>query len=338
MDRVAANILTQWGTEVTPGTAVAANRFVTAVDVMIDMDIENRPRRSRGSNVETSSIRGKKLAKGSYDGILCYNSLPLILNGLLPVAASQQIGAIEAYRYRYQPPSKQQHASRKTYTWSVGDDVAREIFAYGQIAGMQCELTQDDSKVTGPVFARFPTLSETAQPAITSEILERAVERDDINIYLSTDLATLWDADSQLLDTDQEMLSIGEKWTPRHVHNRALSSFKKAVGKPYTLDFSYTTEHESVSRAFLASLIASNVEVFMGIECQGLLLGNNGGTDVFELIRYTMAGKLTSPESQRDDEGGNGGVFGKKYNFKGLHSPTLGTAYEIEVINSIAAY
>src|SRR2546428_505357 len=96
-------ITSQIGVESTPGTPVAANRFLPTVSFMPKLKRETKQFRAQGDKYQTSSVKHKQHAEGTYDGILDYNSFIYILNGLtVPVSTPAAItGSTTGKKWAY---------------------------------------------------------------------------------------------------------------------------------------------------------------------------------------------------------------------------------------------
>jgi len=155
----------QIGVEVTPGTAVPANRYLPTLNFNPRREIETKNFRGRGSKITTSKSQGKKMAKGDYDGVMDYNSIVYALAGLFPFTVAP-IGASGGHQWIFTPGVRTSDVARKTYTTELGDSVAGEKYAYTQLTSFGFEATQDDFTVKGNLIARYPTdgITLTASP------------------------------------------------------------------------------------------------------------------------------------------------------------------------------
>lgn len=156
--RPSVDIVSLFGREITPGTAVPANRLLPTVSFNPKLKRETKQFRAQGKKYNTSSVRHKQHADGNFDGILDYNSFPYILNGLVsPIAVPSAIsGSTTGKLWYYQPKSRYQD-NPHTYTFEVGDETAVDRYAYGQLSSLTAALGQDDMKISGNLFARTMT-------------------------------------------------------------------------------------------------------------------------------------------------------------------------------------
>lgn len=335
MGRPSVTIVSQLGVETTPGTAVAANRFVPTISWMPKLKVENKEFRAQGNKYNTTSVQHKKSAGGTYEGVLDYNSVIYVLNGLtvpvtVPVAVA---GSTTAKKWAYRPLSRQLD-NPKTYSVEVGDAIAVDQYAYGQLTSLTTSWGQDDLKISGAMIARtmVPNQTQTASP---TAIAERPVERGQVDVFVDTAFGSI--GTTQVTDPFEEEFALGEKFKPKFVHNSQFQSFKEAIEIAPSLVFSFIEEHNAQGRSRLAGLINNGTQMqYLRIKCQGIDLSTAQDNSVRELIQWDVAGKFTEPEEIKDVL--NGGVYGYKYNFVALDDPTgMGRPWQVDVINTLTA-
>lgn len=331
MGRPNVDIVSQIGLETTSGTAVPATRFLPTISFMPKLKRETKQFKAQGSKYSTSSVVHKKSGEGTYEGVLDYNSLIYIMNGLVvPVTTPAAIvGSTTGKLWAFLPLSRALD-NPKTYTIEKGDNVAVDTYAYGQLTSLNVSLTQDDAKVSGGLIARtmVPNGTQTATP---TEIAERPVERGQIDVFLDTSYAGI--GTTQITDAFEEEIQLGEKFKPKFVHNSTYQSFKDTIEVAPSLVYSFIQEHNSQSRAQLAALISADAWAWLRVRCKGLDLSTAVDGSVTELVQFDLAGKFTEPEEIPDVA--NGGVYGYKYHFVALHDSAMGRAWRVSVQNTL---
>lgn len=324
MIRPNVTITTQLGVEVTPGTGVAANRIIRALNFMPRLRRDVKPFRPRGKKFSTLTTIGKEWGEGSYDGKGCYNALLYVLAGFLPIPTPTAVGASAAKRWTFQPSSSQEDSTRKTYTFEVGSNVAVDKFTFGQLASCQLNLTQDDVDVTGNLFARKPTYNQV-QTASPTEIAARPIQRGQIDVFLDTVFANI--GTTKITEVAQEQISVGDKYKPFWAHNTASNSFRDVVEVAPPCQFSFLTPHNSQSRGYFDEL-AANALHYLRIQAIGDQISLDGVTPVFESLKWDIAGNFVEPEENDEQD-----AFAKRFVFEAIDDPTLGGAFKVEVVN-----
>lgn len=305
MDRGAVNFVSQIGVESTPGTSVAANRFLPTLSWMLKRDRGTKKFRARGSKVDTSHLLHKQMARGSAEGVLDYNSIIYVLDGLFNAATAAQIGGLTAYTREYTPGVRSADSTPKTYTVERGDAVACEDYAFTQLVNLNIEAGQDDFTIKADAISRAPADNQVLSGSITS-IAERPVERNDIDVYIDDSFATI--GTTKITQATEESLSLGEKFKEFFVHNSVTPEFADLVEIPYEPTFSFSTIHNIQSRTLIASL-TSNPYKWVRWKAIGASLGTFT-TERFETIQFDMCVKFDNPEVIDDEDG----PLGYKYN------------------------
>ncbi len=327
--RAAAGLVNQIGAEVTPGTAVAGNRYTPTLNWNLKRSIETKSFRGRGSLVNTAKVPHKRMANGSVDGVLDYNSIIYLLSGIFNNPAPTQIGSLTAYQRLYTSGLRVADTNRKTYTVEIGDDVAAERYDYCQLLGLNIDAKQDDFGVKSDAIARYPVDGQvlTANP---TDVTESPVQRSDINLYLDDSFADL--GTTQVTEAQAETISLGSKFKEVFFHNRTAGEFADVVGIPYEAKFSFETAYNAQARTLMGELALNPMKWFRW-EALGRVLGTNSGVDIHELIQIDMAVQFDSPEPLDN----NGDLYAYRFNTEMMpDSPGLASFMKVKVINSIA--
>lgn len=331
MLRGGVGVVSQFVMESTPGAGGAANRYMESLNFEMKRTLDPKNFRGSGSRVNTVKVQHKKMATGSYSGVLDYNSFPYICEGLFnSKTAGDQIGSLQAYKREYMAGVRTPDNLRKTFAVEIGDSTACEDYAFVQMLSFGLEASQDDFTVSGDVIARYPDDNQVLASSGVTVIPPRPVERDDVNLYMDTSFANL--GTTQVTEAQAEMLDIPNKYKEAFFHNRSNPSFADVLEIPYEPKFGFESAHNAQSRSLIASL-KNNPEKWFRWEALGALLGDNAGTDVFEMIRIDMMVRFDDPEELRAEDT----PYAYKYNAEMMpDNAGLTTHMKITTINSIA--
>lgn len=328
MDRGAVNFVSQIGVESVPGTAVAANRFLPTLSWMLSREREIKKFRARGAKVDTSHVPHKQMSRGSVEGVLDYNSCIYLFDGLFNAATPVQIGALAAYTREWTPGVRTADSTPKTFTVERGDSVACEDYAHTQLTNFTLEAGQDDFTVKSDAIARYPADNQVLSGGVTS-IAERPVERNDINVYIDDDFASL--GTTQITQALDESITLTDKFKEFFVHNRTAPEFADIVETPYAPTGHFSTVHNAQSRTLVAA-ISANPFKWVRWQAIGASLGTSG-SERFETIQFDMCVKFDTPEVIDDEDG----PLGYKYNFTMMPDMAgLGSFMKITSICSLA--
>src|SRR5258708_7299468 len=157
MGRPSVTIISRLGVETVPGTAAPANRFLPTITLDPKLKRETKQFRAQGGKYQTASVRHKQFGLGNFNGILDYNSIIYILNGLtVPVTSPTSVAASTAKEWAFLPSSRQLD-NPKTFTIEKGDAVAADLWTYCQLSSLTVDWGQDDLKLSGNLFAQTMT-------------------------------------------------------------------------------------------------------------------------------------------------------------------------------------
>jgi hypothetical protein len=189
--------------------------------------------------------------------------------------------------------------------------------------------SQDGFTVKSDAISRYPT-DNTTLTATPTEIAERPVERNDVDVYIDTSYANL--GSTKLTEALAENFDCGTKFKEVFVHNSAAAEFYDVIEIPYEAKYSFETVHNAQSRTLVAA-ITTNPTKWIRWAAVGNLLGNVSSVDYYEKIWIDMAFKFDAPEPMENE----GEVYG--YKFNGTTYPDsagLGSHMRITVTNGIA--
>ena len=285
MNRGGVNRVTQIGVETTSGTAVAANRFTPTLSWNLQRMRDTKKNRAQGSKTPSNHVIHKKMANGSVEGILDYNSIIYLLDSLFNAASANL--ASGAYTRTYTPGVRSADGTGKTYTVEDGDSTACEDFPYVKVTSLEIGATQDDFTVSGNLISRYPVDNQSLASSPTV-IPELPVERNDINLYIDDSFAAL--GGTQITEALEEQLTIPDKFIEFFVHNRTAGEFHDIVERDYEPTFSFSTVHNSQSRSLIAAIDA-NPNKWLRWEAIGPTVGSTTA-----MIRIDMCVKFDTPE------------------------------------------
>lgn len=328
MSRGSVGIVSQIGVETTPGVAVAANRLLPSLSLMPKPTFKTQKYRAQGARTTTVVTQAEHMGEGELTGVLDYNSIIWLFNGIFPFAAGTQIGALQAYTRQWNAGVFTSDMARKTFTIEKGDAESADRYASAQIKSIGLEATQDQFNVKGSMFALYPEL-DIVLTAAPTKIPERPVQRDHINLYIDSTYAAI--GTTQVTQARRESLDIGEKFKPAWYHNRSIPSFTDIVETPYEASLTWATGHNAQSRAVHAG-IKQNPKKYLRWEAIGNLLGTNGATPVYEKIWLDMAVRFEkATELENDDD-----IYGYEYQCALNDDAAEGTHLIVTVVNGLA--
>lgn len=162
--------LLQMGTEITPGTKVAATKIIGSFGITPTIKAEVKKYTAQGQIVPTAYVLGKDYTEGKIDGFPAYNEIDLLLASVINKVADGH------YILKADTPSDPQ-----TYSIEKGPaGDSGELFQYGVIAGLSLKGNREEVTLSGDMFG-----NKTLRGAITDSLTRVdpiPVSPDDVTI------------------------------------------------------------------------------------------------------------------------------------------------------------
>src|SRR5215207_3204432 len=119
-ERTSITPVTQVGVEVTPGTAVAANRSLPSVMLEVGLEGGLTEQRGNGYKFPVNYIPGKEHTTGKVSGQPTYDELLYLATTCVNYLAGVVQGATTAYKWTLTPSSTAEDTALKTLTVEMG--------------------------------------------------------------------------------------------------------------------------------------------------------------------------------------------------------------------------
>jgi hypothetical protein len=326
MARSAVNIVTQIGVETTKGTAAAAGRLLPSLSVNFNPRLGTKFHRSNGRRVPTTGVMNKNSSEGGYEGPLSYSEVVYPLAGYFGAASITQIGTTGAYTWVFQPASRGEDANAKAFTVERGDATAAQRVTYAVFNSFNYELTREECRLSGSLFARKVENGVTLTAAPT-EVEKRPVSANDFDVFLDTTFAGI--GATKLTDVYRVAFEGPEKFGEKWVLNTSESSWKEGVDLPYEPKLVIEAEYNAQMRALYDALTADSLPVrYVRVKA----VGDNLGTAADETFQHDLAVKLEAAEELGDIEG----TYGYRFTLRVVDDAAMGRAQELRVVNKLS--
>lgn len=323
MSRNSVDRVVQIGVETTKGTAVAANKLLSATSFDLNVEIESKEVESQGIKYATDVMVHKVFGKGSFEGPLSYTEFLYQLAMLYGTGTKTTPGGATNARQWAITPNARGADDYKTFTIEEGDAQAANVMSYVAATDLDIDFGEPEIKVKGNILGKTPVSgSLTASPTAITKSLVTARHLD---VYVSTSLATLFQSGNKVTDALKESFKIGKVRKERFVHNTDYQSFKELVDLRPEIDFMFSSEHNAQSRALYDACVTSAFR-YVGLKATGPLIESGQNF----LIELTMATKIV-PEKREDIDG----VYAYGYKCKPVYDETLGTSHKWRIVNGI---
>lgn len=316
----------QIGVEVTPGTAVPADKKLLSAAINLTGAGDVNVIRGSGAKFPAIASLGKDFAEGDLEGAPTYTELAYFLAGLLgdPVITTP-IGATDARLWTW-PINVTAPQDGKSFTVEQGSGVAAERTTGAVITGLGIEYTRDELSLSGDVLARaFETgATITATP---DEIPLVPMLPKEVDVFLDATVGAI--GTTKLLRALSASWNIGDRFGALWPLNSALTSYAATFETEPSSEVGLTLEADTVGMGLYAVLRAGTSR-FLRIQAQS---GQEIEAGYPYRLRFDAAVKVTDVPDFSDEDGiyAVGWQFGL---FSGFGADTAG---EISLQTSLTA-
>lgn len=313
----------QIGVEVTPGTAVAANKLLQSISIQPGIKANIKKFRPMGRKFASLAMPGKEWVEAKVTGMPTYDELPYVLASLVKAVTPVAEGTL-GKKWTFSPTSTGPDTV-KTYTVEQGSSVRAHKFAYGLMTGTTFNFTRDEISLDGSMLGRALddgitlTATPTAIPAIP-------VLGNEVSVYLADTYAGLTGATAGVPMSASWGLT--ERFSPFWALNAAYTSFVEPVESEPKLECKLKLPADAAGMALLATM-RTGATKFLRIEAVGAEI------EATKNYRFTIdtAVKVMNVSEFSDEDG----VFAIEWTFEAVDDPTWGKATELVVVNTLAS-
>ncbi len=323
-ERTSITQVVQVGIETTPGTAVAANRFLPSM--MIDVGIEGglTEQRGSGNKFPVNYITGKENSVGKLSGNPTYDEILYYLVSCINYAAGVQNGATTAYTWTLSPASTAEDTAIKTLTVEMGSAVRAHKFARGQINELVLSGSRDSIDLSGNLIGQLftdgitLTASPTAVPQIPIVPKHVDVFMDDTSAGLGTTKLT------RLLNWE---VGVRNRFAPLWVVDSSQTSYTTSIET--AIDASVKLKMMADAQGMgLLTAARSVTKKFIRIVATS---DQNAGVGFPYKLQWDVCAEVkTFPNSIADQDG----VYAIEWEMGLVHDTTWGKAMSIALTNT----
>lgn len=324
MGRGTVNRQVQVGVEVTPGSAVSANKVLPSMSMVITPLTRTREIRSQGFKPATDVQSLGGLSRIALSGPLNYTEIVYILNMIVTGVISTPAGGTASRQHLF-APTAQGTDGYKALTVQEGDSTAATQAAGVFLANWGFSAADGGVDITGELRGRYPTsVSLTGSPTSVAQL---PVNPREIDIYIDPTFGAL--GTTKVTDGLSLNYNINDKQKEKFVLNTTFTSFSESIEVVPTQTFSFITEHNAQSRAIFAGIASGNPVQYMRMKATGPVIE----AAITYLFQFDVPVKITATEQVDQD-----GVWGYRYDCLPKYDSAFGNKmWEIKVINTIAA-
>lgn len=322
-ERTSVTQVCQFGTEVTKGTSVAANRLLSSVALNFGVQASFTEVRASGNKFPTLEVLGKEWASIKAPAQpTTYDEITWFLSSLMGFAAPVVQGATTAYLWTHNLSSTAEDTV-KSFTIEQGSSYRAHKASHCQAMGMSISGDRDKIDMSAEFIAQAISdgITLTASPTSPPQI---PILAKDATIYLDTTSAGL--GTTKLSRVLSWSLDLKNKVGPLWIVDKASTSFVTVVELPVDATFKVLVEADANGMTHLANMRAGSRR-FIRLDVTSDTLA---GTAFPYYAKFDICGEVAEQPSEFSDMDG---VYAIEYTYKMVHDATWGKAIVATVMN-----
>lgn len=319
------NQVCQIGVEATAGTAVAANKRLSALSLLPNVKANVQRFRPQGYKYPTVTALGKEWTEAPLSGVPTYTEIVYPLSSVLGTAViDTPVGGTASRTWTFTPSTTVDDAP-KTFTIEMGSAVRAHRITYGIVDNFILNFDRDDTSLSGSVLGRRIEDGITLTPTPTEVALVPAIGAQ-FSVYMDSTSGGL--GTTKLLRVLNGSFKIQNRFGPLWVVDAAQASWVTHLELEPTLEFEMTVEADAAGMGLLSNMRAGDTRFFR-IAAAGPIIE---GALSYQII-IDFAGKVGEINDFSDEEG----VYAIKYVIAGVHDGTWGKSMQVIVQNNLTA-
>ena len=286
----------QIGVEVTPGTAVPADKKLLSASINLGGAGDVNVIRGSGSKFPAIASLGKDFAEGDIEGAPTYTELAYFLAGLLGTPTiTTPVGATDARLWTW-PIHVSAVQEGKTFTVEQGSAVQAERSVGLAVTGLGIDYSRDELSLSGDVLGQAFQTGHTLTGSPTELALVPILPKE-IDVYLDTTIGAL--GTTKLLRALTASWNIGDRFGALWPLNSALPSYATTFETEPSSEINLTLEADAVGMG-LYSVLRTGVSRFLRIQA---LSGTEIEAGFPYRLRFDGAVKVTDVPDMSDEDG-----------------------------------
>src|SRR5436190_6614364 len=325
VERTSITQVVQLGSETTPGTSVAANKFLPSIMINTGLAGKFTEQRGSGNKFVINQIPGKEWAVGKLTGNPTYDEITYILSSIIAKVTPATVASTG--RTWTMATSSTSEDTVATYTIEQGSAARAQKFTFGQFTAFTLSGTREAvthaGDLTGKGFTDGITLtaSPTAIPQIP--ILPKHVDiyMDDTSVGLGTTKMT------RALSWE---IKLGNRFGPLWVVDSAQTSFVASIEQPIDATFKAKFEADAQGMGLLTTARAG-AKKFVRVKATS---DQTVGAATFYSLQWDMCCEVMAFPKSIDDQDG---VYAVEWEMGMIHDATWGKAQNVVLTNTLTA-
>ena len=324
-ERTSITQVLQLGLETTPGTSVAASKFLPSVMVNTGLDGNFTEQRGSGNKFPINYIPGKEWAVGSLSGNPTYDELAYLLSAILVKVTPTTVGTTG--RSWVMAPSSTAEDVVATYTVEQGSAIRAQKFTFGQFTALSLSGTREEISMSGDVIGKGFTDGITLTAAPTS-IPQIPLLPKHTEIWMDDTVGAI--GTTKMTRALSWEISLSNRFTPLWVVDSAQTSYVASMEQ--AIDAGFTAKFEAdVQGMGLLTTARSGAKKFVRVKVTS---DQNAGTAIPYSLQWDMCCQVKGFPNAIDDQDG---VYAVEWEMGMVHDSTWGKAQSVTLVNTTNA-
>jgi hypothetical protein len=324
-ERTTITQVLQLGLETTPGTSVAAGKFLPSVMINTGLDGNFTEQRGSGNKFPINYIPGKEWAVGSLSGNPTYDELTYMLASILNKVTPSVVGTTG--QSWVMTPSSTVEDTVATYTVEQGSAVRAQKFTFGQFTSLTLSGTRDSITMSGDIMGKGFTdsITLTAAPTAVGQI---PLLPKHVDIYMDDTSAGL--GGTKMTRALSWELKVANRFAPLWVVDSAQTSYVASLEQP--IDAGFTAKFEADAQGMgLLTTARAGAKKFVRLKVTSDQLA---GTAIPYSLSWDMCCEVKGFPNSIDDQDG---VYAVEWEMGMVHDSTWGKAQSVTLVNKTSA-
>lgn len=325
-ERTTITQVVQLGVETTPGTAVAANKFLPSIMVQSGLDGAFTEQRGSGNKFAINQIPGKEWASGAISGNPTYDELTYLLASILNFSTPTTVDTSgKTWTLGITSTSED---TVKTYTVEQGSSNRAQKFAGGQVTELTISGTRDAITLSGSMIGKAFTdgITLTVTPTAIAQI---PILPKHIDIYMDDTSAALGGV--KMTRALSWEISLKNRFAPLWVVDSAQSSYVASIEQAIDATFKAKFEADAQGMGLLTTA-RTGAKKFVRVKATSDQLAGSS-TAFFSLLWDMCCEVKTFPKTISDQDG----VYAVEWEMAMVHDTTWTKALTVALTNKTAA-